>query len=177
MREKIAVGIMNGSLLRSPSFVGDVQRIFTAIADGRPSEALGQRCGMDREENIAVDLLGNVTTCQNTASKGKHRLGHMRSLDKVELNTSWHWEKREECASCPVLQQCAGGCMYLDNENWAVSCDTEFHYRTGILAGALYHLTGGILTGMDGDMIRPEPPVHEQAFPAGGGASVIAGLV
>ncbi|MEJ8474446.1 radical SAM/SPASM domain-containing protein [Roseibium algae] len=168
MQNHIAIGIMDGSLLSSPFFVGSVNSILETLSNRRPSSALGQRCGMDREENIAVDLLGNVTTCQNTASRGKHRLGHMMSLDKVKLDTSWHWAGRDECGSCPVLQQCAGGCMYLEKNsgNWAASCNTEFHFRTGVLAGALYHLTGGVLEHIGGDLIRPELPEIEMPMVA-----------
>ncbi|MBO6510204.1 MAG: radical SAM protein [Roseibium sp.] len=160
MRNKLASGLMDGSLHRSPGLVDYMYRFAETLAFGRPSKALGQRCGMDRAEHISVDLLGNIMTCQNTGSMGKHRLGHMMSLEKATLDTSWHWSKREECSSCPVLQMCAGGCMYLDmdSDNWKASCNTEFYYRTAILTAALFHMTGGELAYIEGEMLRPELP-------------------
>ena len=113
---------------------------------------------MDRNDYIAVDLLGNVMTCQNTGGIGKHRLGHVRSLDKVELTTATHWSLKQECQSCPVLQLCKGSCMYLEGEQWAASCNSEFALNKGILAGALFFITGMMLERIEGEMIRPSLP-------------------
>lgn len=161
MRTRFVRGMMDGSLLRSHYFIYGIQQIIDTWAVGESSASLGQRCGMDREDTISVDLLGNVTTCQNTGAKSDHNLGHMMSPEKISLDTSWHWSYRQECSSCPVLQQCAGGCMYIDmdSENWAASCHSEFHLRTAFLAAALFHLTnGGVLKHIGGTMIRPDFP-------------------
>src|SRR5438132_3970826 len=56
----------------------------------RPSSALGQKCGMDREDELAVDLAGNVMTCQNTGAKGKHGIGSVSDFDAIRLDTAWH---------------------------------------------------------------------------------------
>jgi len=59
-----------------------VQSIRTA----RPATSLGQKCGMDKLNNLAVDLHGNVLTCQNvsaaaTAPNGQpHQIGHLSNL-------------------------------------------------------------------------------------------------
>ena len=45
-----------------------------SISANRPAESLGQKCGMDKEDTIAIDMKGNVTTCQNTSSLTKHNL-------------------------------------------------------------------------------------------------------
>jgi uncharacterized protein len=124
----------------------------------RPSNALYQKCGMDREDQLAVDLLGNVLTCQNVGGKAEHKIGHVRSFDKIALNTATHWSFKEECKTCPVLQLCKGSCMYLEGDNWAASCNAEFAINKAILAGTLFNMTGLVLERIEGHMIRPSLP-------------------
>jgi len=134
-----------------------IREFMKTLQNKLSSDSVFQKCGMDREDYIAVDLLGNVMTCQNTGSTGKHRIGHVYSLDKVKLNTSWHWSQREECSHCPVLQLCAGSCMYVEGPSWYHSCNNEYYYNMGILAGAMYHMTGMILEEVKGETWRPDP--------------------
>jgi uncharacterized protein len=133
----------------------------------RPSYALGQKCGMDKEDNLACDLLGNIMTCQNTTSDKNHRLGHVMLMDQVKLDTSWHWSNRDECSNCPVLQLCGGSCMYLPNDfNWFHSCSSEYAYNMGILAGALFIITDGwVLKEVNGKIARPDPAMLEIRTP------------
>ena len=61
------------SLVSDPGSFGLDKRVrdfIQSLKVRRPIEALGQKCGMDRPEHIAVDLQGNVMTCQNTGAKG-----------------------------------------------------------------------------------------------------------
>src|SRR5581483_3553756 len=108
---------------------------FDSLCTHRPASALGQKCGMDRADELAVDLSGRVMTCQNTGAKGKHGLGSVFDMDNVKLDTAWHWSHRECCNYCPVLQLCKGSCMYLEGNLFAQSCENEYHYNTAILAG------------------------------------------
>jgi uncharacterized protein len=127
-----------------------------SLCERRPSSALGQKCGMDREEELAVDLAGNVMTCQNTGAGGKHGLGSVFDLDGVRLDTAWHWSHRECCNYCPVLQLCKGACMYLEGDLFAQSCENEYHYNTAILAGVVKQATGLELVRVEGDIRRPK---------------------
>jgi uncharacterized protein len=122
----------------------------------RPSSALGQKCGMDRADELAVDLAGNVMTCQNTGAKGKHGIGTVSDFDAVRLDTAWHWSHRESCTHCPVLQLCKGSCMYLEGDLFAQSCDNEYRYNMAILAGVIKHVTGLELERVEGDIRRPK---------------------
>ena len=122
----------------------------------RPSSALGQKCGMDRDDELAVDLAGNVMTCQNTGANGKHGIGSVRDFDAIRLDTAWHWSHRESCTHCPVLQLCKGSCMYLEGDLFAQSCDNEYRYNTAILAGVIKHITGLELERIEGDIRRPK---------------------
>jgi hypothetical protein len=38
---------------------------------------------MDSPDAIAVDLRGNVMTCQNTGAKGAHKIGHVADFDAI----------------------------------------------------------------------------------------------
>jgi uncharacterized protein len=125
-----------------------VKEFVDSIAEGRPIEALGQKCGMDRLDQIAVDLKGNVMTCQNTGAKGSHKIGHVDDFDNIKLNTSTHFAFRKECMECPVVQLCKGSCMFLEGDFFEQSCKNEFAYNMGILRGALYLMTGSFLVGI-----------------------------
>ena len=123
----------------------------------RPASALGQKCSMDREDNLAVDLKGNVLTCQNTsvaamAPNGKsHKIGHVSELAKVELNTATHWSYRHECPSCPMLQICQGACMFLEGPLWETTCDNAYSDAVPVFAAGIEFLTGFVPVLIEGD--------------------------
>jgi len=125
-----------------------MREYLTSITERRPASALSQKCGMDEIDTIAVDLRGNVITCQNvsaisTAPNGKqHMIGHVSQLDKVKLNTSTHWSARKECVDCPVLQTCKGACMFLKGDLWEAACYNAYSDHIPFFAAAIEKLTG-----------------------------------
>lgn len=127
---------------------GRIGEMISSISTERPASSLGQKCGMDSIDTIAVDLRGNVITCQNvsavaTAPNGRqHMLGHVSRMDQVKLNTSTHWSARKECVDCPVLQTCKGACMYLQGNLWTKACDNAFTDHIPFWAFAIENLTG-----------------------------------
>lgn len=149
--------LMSGLGTQVPMFRSKIEEAMSSIANRRPSRILGQKCGMDKPDELAVDLKGNVTTCQNVGPKGKHHLGHVSRLDKVKLASSHHWSTRKECPTCPVLQLCKGACMYQEGEQFASSCDAEFAYNLAFLVVAIQLLTNSVVDHISfPDAIRPE---------------------
>lgn len=143
-----------------------------SVATQRPASVLGQKCGMDRAEHIAVDLQGNVLTCQNASAAGmapngeSHAIGHVSQLDKARLNTATHWSRRPECNNCPVLQLCRGSCMFLEGELWEKGCDNCFADNIAFWAAGFEALTGYAPLYFDG------PLRAERKDPFGFGAKV-----
>jgi len=133
-----------------------MRSFITSLKNQTPIETITQKCGMDREDMIAVDLLGNVMTCQNTGAKGKHKIGTVYDYENIRLDTSTHLSFREECMHCPVVQLCKGSCMYLYDDYFTQTCWNEYYYNMGILKAALFVLTGKILIHIEGDIRRPE---------------------
>ena len=136
------------ALVEDPNAFGLGERInefYASIQRRRPIEALGQKCGMDRPEYIAVDLQGNVMTCQNTGAKGAHKIGYVAEFDAIALDTATHFAFREECMSCPVVQLCKGSCMFLEGEFFKLSCANEFAFNMGVLMAAVWGMTGMIV--------------------------------
>lgn len=131
----------DGSALEVLNIREKLHDYFLSLAKGRPSYSLAQRCGMDREDTLAVDLQGNVLTCQNTAASEGHTIGTTAKLDDVGLVTSWHWIARQECRECPVIQLCRGGCMRLSNADWEASCRHNKLVNYPILRTAINFLT------------------------------------
>ncbi len=121
-----------------------------AIAMGRSAKGLGQKCGMDNSDSIAVDLRGNVLTCQNVSdvamapNGNSHKIGHVSEFDKIELDTSTHWAFRKDCSTCPVLQTCKGGCMFLgDDDKWAKTCENSYSTNIVFFVAAFEYITHG----------------------------------
>jgi uncharacterized protein len=151
-----------------------VSSFFESLVYQRPAEVVGQKCGMDKEDNIAIDMKGNVTTCQNTSSLTKHNLGNIEDLSNVRLTNSYHWSTRAECPSCPVVQLCQGACLFLEDQYWSQACENLYYYNLAILASSLFVLTDGlILTEIQGDKIRfdgvTSQPVIDLEFVKSGG--------
>jgi uncharacterized protein len=119
-----------------------------SFANHRPADVLGQKCGMDNEYMIAVDLRGNVLTCQNVSAVSSapnglsHMIGHVSRLEEVKLKTATHWSFREECVKCPLLQGCKGSCMFLKDELFKISCDNAYSDHLPFFAGAFEMATG-----------------------------------
>ena len=140
------------ALVEDPNAFGLGERIdefYASIQRQRPIEALGQKCGMDREDTIAVDLRCNVMTCQNTGAKGEHKIGHVDDIDAIALTTATHFAFRDECMSCPVVQLCKGSCMFLEGDFFKQSCANEFAFNMGIMMAAVSHLTGMVVVGVE----------------------------
>jgi uncharacterized protein len=123
---------------------------------------VGQKCGMDKEDTIAVDLRGNVITCQNVsavevAGNGEsHLAGNITDLAAVEIKTATHWRNRPHCSACPVVQLCQGSCMYLQGENWHTSCANAYSDNIALFALAFRQITGYMPIYIDADFLPPE---------------------
>jgi uncharacterized protein len=127
--------------------IGDFVR---SIMTKKPASALGQKCGMDDPSKIAVDLKGNVLTCQNVSAVAKsfngesHLIGHVSDFENIKLKTSTHWTHREECPKCPVLQICQGSCMFLDGDMFDLACDNAYSDNIPYFLAGWEILTGTI---------------------------------
>ncbi|CAB5220241.1 AslB Arylsulfatase regulator (Fe-S oxidoreductase) [uncultured Caudovirales phage] len=133
-----------------------------AVLSHRPSEALAQKCGMDDEHTLAVDLRGNIITCQNvsavaTAGNGmSHLAGNITDIEAAKIHTGTHWSNRPDCASCPVLHICQGACLYLEGEYWDKSCNNSYSDAIPLFALSIEKITGYIPTFIDADHLPPE---------------------
>ena len=131
-----------------------IDELFRSIAKARPASTLGQKCGMDRPTDLAVDLKGNALTCQNTSAATKHRIGSIEAFEDIRLTTAHHWSTRAECRSCPVLQLCQGACLFLEDGLWRQACDNSFTHNLAVLAASLYWLTRLVLVEIEGPVMR-----------------------
>lgn len=157
IRTGLDAAFAGGDALQVRSIAERARDFVASLRHRRPSSALGQKCGMDEPGQLAVDLKGNVMTCQNTGAEGRHRLGHVEAMGDVRLDTATHWSHRESCGHCPVLQLCRGSCMYLHDELFAQSCENEYRFNLALLGAVLHHLTGLRLQSVSGDIRRPKP--------------------
>jgi uncharacterized protein len=124
---------------------------INAIKTGVRSDTLGQKCGMDKKENLSIDLNGNVLTCQNVSTVSvnpsgiSHHLGTVDNLKEIEVKTGTHWSDREECPNCPVLHICKGACFFLTGSLWETTCNNAFSDNLPIFVATIEVLTEGWL--------------------------------
>jgi uncharacterized protein len=122
-----------------------------SVMNQQPASGLGQKCGMDDQHVLAIDMKGNVLTCQNvsaveTAMNGESHLGgNLDDYDNVELKSATHWANREECSKCPVLHMCKGSCMFLDGKFWKTTCDNAYSDNIALFALAFEKMTSGYI--------------------------------
>jgi len=87
------------------------------------------RCGIDQEEQLTVDLEGNIKPCQNV---GKEYIsGSIDDIENVSLqNVTFGGTNR--CKTCEVQTLCQGGCPYNtpDINLFNVNCSINYvHYK------------------------------------------------
>lgn len=137
--------------------INKINNFVKAVLSHSHADGLGQKCGMDSENVLAVDLTGNVITCQNvssneTAMNGEsHKIGSLDDYANVKLNTATHWSNRKDCPSCPVLHVCQGACMFLEGEYWDTSCSNAYSDNLVHFALAFNNMTGYIPVRIEGE--------------------------
>jgi uncharacterized protein len=135
-----------------------IKSFLKTFYSGKNSKTISQKCGMDKEYNIVVDLNGDVLTCQNvssvsTAPNGEsHKIGNIDDFDNIKLTTSTHWSHREKCSSCPVLHLCQGSCMFLEGPLWEASCNNAYYDNIPYFCSVIEHMTGCVPIYIDGDL-------------------------
>jgi uncharacterized protein len=151
--------LRSGNAMKFGTIHQKVSGFIQSIENQIPKEMLTQKCGMDKEENIAIDLNGNVLTCQNVSpvsvnpSGISHHIGHVSNLEAVEVKTGTHWSDRSECPSCPVLHICKGACFFLTGELWEASCNNAFSDNITVFALTIETITDGYIPGyIDGPL-------------------------
>lgn len=146
-------------------FYGIMQKIngFTeSILQQKKDYHLGQKCGMDNEHVLAIDMKGNVLTCQNvsaveTAMNGESHLGgNLDDYDNVSIKSATHWMNRPMCGDCPVLHLCKGSCMFLQDEYWNTTCDNAYSDNIALFALAFEKITGGYIPFYINSDVLPE---------------------
>jgi uncharacterized protein len=135
-----------------------IKGFINSLQTAKRSETITQKCGMDLQENLAIDLMGNVLTCQNVSTVStnpsgiSHHIGTTDDLDNVQVATGTHWSDRPECPNCPVLHICQGACFFLTGPLWEASCDNAYSDNVVMLAGAIEILTGAFPIYIEGPL-------------------------
>ncbi|MFZ2738448.1 MAG: SPASM domain-containing protein [Burkholderiaceae bacterium] len=135
-----------------------LKAFVSSVRFARPATSIGQKCSMDRSDNLAVDLHGNVLTCQNVSAASigpngqSHLIGKLDDLPHVLMKTATHWSQRNECNNCPVLQICQGSCMFLHGPLWDAGCDASYSDNIPFFVAGLEYMTGCKPYYIEGDL-------------------------
>jgi uncharacterized protein len=151
----------NGEI-NNAGVIGKIDSFTQSILGHNHSRHLPQKCGMDNENTLAIDMRGNVITCQNvsaveTAMNGEsHLSGHVSDMSAVSIKTATHWSNRKECKDCPVLHICKGACMFLDKKFWDISCANAYSDNVPLFALSIEKITGYIPVTINGEGLPKE---------------------
>lgn len=150
MQASLYAAAMSGQARNIVFFHKRVYEFLRHIIDGKPASAFHQVCGMDKPEHIAVNLHGDVLTCQNASEadesmNGTHKIGTVYDFDNIKLTTAKHWGARPYCRDCPFVAICQGGCMAFSDADHAFNCKVKKIYASVVMAAALYEATGMML--------------------------------
>ncbi|WP_341686710.1 SPASM domain-containing protein [Limnohabitans sp.] len=162
--KELRQGLVSRMTIAQQHIMDFVQSIQTA----RPASSVGQKCSMDRPDHLAVDLHGNVLTCQNVSAKAiapngqPHHIGQVSNLQAVKMRSATHWSQRSDCPSCPMLQICKGSCMFLEGKLWDAGCDAAYSDNVPFLAAAIEFMTGCIPYYIDGDFREDRKDIFGQ---------------
>ncbi|MEI7954413.1 MAG: SPASM domain-containing protein [Verrucomicrobiota bacterium] len=157
LRDNIRGFIASGNALHVAPF----NRKFNALMDAWTNpkfflpDNLMQKCGLDDNHTLAVNLQGDVLLCQSDTIK----IGTLDDLPSVRVSNSKsiHWHDRAECPTCPVLTICGGGCMTQAGNEWYYSCNNEFHFNLAIFEAAYEFLFDERIIALSGDaLVRPK---------------------
>lgn len=146
-----------GLSLVLPRLRWSVVHFLQTLAIGKPFDGGHQVCGMDRREHLAVDLNGDVLTCQNAGAESGHRIGKVADLAGVSLTTSRSYTTRPGCRECPVVHLCYGSCMFLSGREFESSCEASYWYNRAILEGIVTLLTGQEVVSISGKVPGRKP--------------------
>jgi uncharacterized protein len=145
-----------------PVIINKINSFVNGVLSHDSAKYVGQKCSMDSENIIAVDLRGNVLTCQNVSevsinsNNQPHLSGNLDNYDDVRITTSTHWSNRKECSDCPVLHLCRGACMFVTDEFWTKTCDNSYSDNVALFAIAFEKITGHIPVYFDNEHLPPE---------------------
>lgn len=142
--------------------INKIDEFTRSVLNHQDAKYLAQKCGMDQADTLAVDLRGNVLTCQNvsaveTAMNGEsHMVGTLDDIEGIQVKSATHWMNRDDCSKCPVLQMCKGSCMFLDGPLWDVSCGNAYSDAIPLFALAFEKMTGHVPVLIKSDALPPE---------------------
>jgi uncharacterized protein len=87
------------------------------------------KCGMDIEEVMTIDLLGNIKLCQNTGDD--YILGTVDNIDNATLEGTKHDFHVDRCSTCEVQALCQSNCpLIVDDTLFDMNCKiNKAHYR------------------------------------------------
>lgn len=157
-RNQAFAEIRTGQVSKFRGGIADkIASFANSMRTARPLDSVGQKCGMDQADTIAVDLHGNVLTCQNVSPVStnpagvSHKIGHVSDLAAVELKSGTHWSDRAECPKCPMIHICKGSCLFLSGPLWETSCNNAYADAVPIFAAGIEFLTGYVPIHIEGD--------------------------
>ena len=156
-RKNAFAEIRSGQVSSFTNITNKILSFIEGIKVGKPITAVGQKCGMDQSDTVAVDLHGDVITCQNVSSKSvapngqSHKVGSISNLSGVIVDSATHWSDRAECSACPMLHLCQGSCMFLSGPLWESACDAAYSDAVPLFAAAFEVMTGTVPVYINGD--------------------------
>lgn len=125
-----------------PALTGKANEILLDLVQRRKVEHGEVKCGMNRENIMAINMNGDVLSCHDYATEDKY-VGNITALEQVDLSKHFKsWDKRSKCPKCLVLPFCRGACPQVEGLARTLTCKNEFNYHFAIFQAVWWLLFG-----------------------------------
>ena len=122
--------------------------LYESFLTKRPWNMIKLGCGIDRQDQIDVDLSGRIIGCHNFSfdyqghSRCSNWFGSLYDLDNVVLKLDKHWFDFEECRNCPVIHICGGGCPMTPDKLRNEACNNNYADNIPFISATIENITG-----------------------------------
>jgi radical SAM additional 4Fe4S-binding domain len=125
-----------------PALTGKANEILLDLVQRRKVDPGEVKCGMNRENIMAINMNGDVLSCHDYATEDKY-VGNISALEQVDLSKHFKsWDERAKCSKCLVLPFCRGACPQVEGLARTLTCKNEFNYHFAIFQAVWWLLFG-----------------------------------
>lgn len=125
-----------GSTATNTHAFGSIRDRVTSIMKKLVSKAdltqIPTYCNIASKDFLAVDMKGNLLECHGFAET----YGSLTDISNAVFKIRHPWTTRSNCAKCPYLVSCIGGCSMVNHEDHEIACKNLQIWHAGLFIAA-----------------------------------------
>ena len=115
------------------------KRVARRIAGNTNLENIHFYCDNSRDDIMSVDLAGRLLVCQ-AYPYTRTGYGQIEEMTQATSDIPKSWVSKSDCAKCPFLVSCLGGCPLQSGNAQEISCKNLKIWHMGFFLIAWHHL-------------------------------------